>query len=522
MMNLFAAPGMYAPAVLPDDAMALQGLSVYRFASAGFATRASDTPSHTLYPPRLIGDVEIQQSAIDAVGVGGRVSLTISDIDVFNVDGGLADPARYGTSDGRTVAVRTVTVSNARASDFGTPLADAVLAWAGIVRQISDSDGQRVRVSMVDIAERLATPLQTARYLGTGGTEGPVALKDKPKPVTIGQVYNVAAVPLGNIDLGDGALPTYQTHWRAVTAHDQVRIRGVAQTAVGGAPSVGQYRDWPSQGVFQIGSTPDGAVTADVRGDTTPVYVNSLGGIIRRLVQSLGPLLTDAEIDSDAFAFADTDIPGVMGWYQDAAETTAAAAVEEILAGCGAILAGGRGGRLRLFDPLAQDAAQFTIPAAIVTSLTPQPLPAGLRPLPRAVAVLWRRNWAPSADLAGSVAATERAQLASAASGPARAESVAITARVAVQREIRLPGLYWAEADALARAQKWRSWLEAGPRVFQLTTDRYLRQIECGDVGTLTYPAYGLDAGQRVTVLGWREALGGLRLTLTLMTMPEA
>ncbi len=310
-------------------------------------------------------------------------------------------------------------------------------------------------------------------------------------------------------------------HWRAVVAHDAVRIRGVTQTAVGTVPSVGQFRDWPAQGAFQIGSTPDGAVTADLRGDTTPVYVSSIGGIVRRLVQSLGPLFADTDISSDAFAFADTDVPGEIGWSRGATDTTAASAVEEILAGSGAILAGGRGGLLRLFDPLAIDAAQFVLQAPFLISLEPGQLPAGLRPLPRAVAVEWRRNWTPSTDLAGSVADTERAQLQGAFSGPARAARVAITARVAQQREMRLPGLYWAEADALARAVKWRAWLEAGPRVFQATTDRYLSQIECGDIGTLIYPAYGLDTGARVVIVGWREALAARRLTLTLITLPE-
>lgn len=82
-----------------------------------------------------------------------------------------------------------------------------------------------------------------------------------------------------------------------------------------------------------------------------------------------------------------------------------------------------------------------------------------------------------------------------------------------------LPGLYWVESDALARAEKGRDWLEAGPRLFNVTTDRYLGQIECGDIGWLTYPAHGLDRGQRVGVIGWRERLAGRRLTLTLATM---
>lgn len=158
---------------------------------------------------------------------------------------------------------------------------------------------------------------------------------------------------------------------------------------------------------------------------------------------------------------------------------------------------------------------------AWIAALQPLPLPATLRPPPRAVAVAWRRNWFPLSDLAGSVAGADRAQLAGQASGPARAESALVTARVAQQRELRLPGLYWAEADALARAQRWRRWIEAGPRLYELATDRYLGAIECGDIGRVTYPAYGLEAGALCVVIGWREALAGRRIALTVATLPE-
>jgi hypothetical protein len=196
--------------------------------------------------------------------------------------------------------------------------------------------------------------------------------------------------------------------------------------------------------------------------------------------------------------------------------------VDALIAGSGAVLGGGRGGTLRLFDPLAEGDAQFELLAPHIIDLAPAPLPAGLRPLPRSVAVAWRRNWTPLSDIAGVVGDADRAQLQAAASGPARAISTIITSHVAQQREMAFAGLYWAESDALARAAKWRDWLQAGPRIYAVTTDRYLGQIDCGDIGTVAYPAYGLDAGVRCTVLGWSEQLGGRRLTLTVATLPEA
>ena len=144
-----------------------------------------------------------------------------------------------------------------------------------------------------------------------------------------------------------------------------------------------------------------------------------------------------------------------------------------------------------------------------------------MRPFPRAVAIEWQPNWKPVPDLAGSVDGAERQRLAGTASGPARAESALVTSRVAQQREMRFPGLYATEAGVLARAQKWCHWVEAGPRLFEITTDRYLNQIECGDIGRITYPAYGLDASVRGVVVAWREALAGRRLTVTIATLPE-
>lgn len=518
----FDAPGTWPPAVLPTALVAPQNITTRRFASAGFLSTTTDDPPSTAWVPRLLGDVEIGQSAADALGIGGRVALGIADIALWDADGGLADSIRYGSADGRRVVIRTVPASRPRESALGGSLAAATVAFQGIVRAVNHGPNKAAILTVTDIAERLATPLQTSRYLGTGGLEGPTALAGRPKPVALGRLYNVAPIYLGTIDLGYGSLPTYQTNWRAITAHDAVRIRGVAQTAVVIAPTVGQFIDIPASGVFQLGSSPDGPVTADVRGDSVPIYVATVSTVIKRLVQSLGPAFTDAEISTDAFAFADTDMPGDIGWYRGAEEITASDAVAAILASCGAVLAGGRGGLVRLFDPLASDVPQITLPSAWVLDCQPLPLPVTLRPLPNAVTVGWKPNWAPATDLAGSVSATERQQLASAFSGPARSTSSTIAGRVAQQRDLAFAGLYWAEADALARAAKWKTWLEHGPRLFQVTTDRYLGSAECGDLGRLTYPAYGLDAGVRFVVVGWREQLGARRLTLTLATLPEA
>jgi hypothetical protein len=515
-MEAFAPAAALAPATLPAALASTSNIRTLRIASAGYASAPGDTPASTAWTPRLLGDIEIGQTAVDALGLGGRAALAAAAIEVWDGDGFAADLARYGTATGRAVALRLAEVRAPRASDLGTPLAQARLVFAGTVAAVDRTERQRARIALADATDRLNTPLQPILYQGTGGLEGGADLKGKPKPVALGRIFNAAPVFLGNLDLGAGALPTWQSSWRAVQAHDAVRIRGVAQTLVAGTPTVGQARDWPAQGCFQIGASPDGDVTCDVRGDAGEGYVETTAGVLRRLVQTLGPDFGAAEFDADAWTLADADLPGLIGFYQAATPTTALAAAATVLAGCGAILAGDRTGRLRLSDPLARDPIpQFDIPAAWIVECRPLALPAAFQPPPRVVEVGWGRNWSPLSNMAGSVPAADRQRL-EAAQSVARAESALVTSRVAQQRSLALPGLYATEAAAAARAGRWRDWIERGPRLVAVTTDRYLGQIEIGQIGRIAYPAYGLDAGISGVVVGWREALAGRRVEIIL------
>lgn len=202
--------------------------------------------------------------------------------------------------------------------------------------------------------------------------------------------------------------------------------------------------------------------------------MNIIAGIVYRLLSGLGPQLGAADLDAGAFAFAELDLPGVVGFFQGPEATTAAAAVEAVLAGAGAILVGGRDRRLRLVDPLGSGpVVQFSIPAAWLLSCEPLALPLSLRPAPRAVEVGYRRNWRPLIGVAGSVAEAVRERLQQ-SGGTARAESTTVTGRVSLQRTTTLPGIYATAADALARATIWCDWIERGRRVIRSETDRYL------------------------------------------------
>ena len=99
----FDAHGMLAPAFLPDAFVAPERIATLRLASAGFVSAPGDTPALAFYEPRILEDIEIGQSAADALAVGGRVALTVSEIAVADGDNFSADLARYGVADGRAV-----------------------------------------------------------------------------------------------------------------------------------------------------------------------------------------------------------------------------------------------------------------------------------------------------------------------------------------------------------------------------------------------------------------------------------
>ena len=96
------------------------------------------------------------------------------------------------------------------------------------------------------------------------------------------------------------------------------------------------------------------------------------------------------------------------------------------------------------------------------------------------------------------------------------ASSALITARVAQQRVLRLPGLYADAGGAQGRAQTLITAMEHGLRAWTVTTDRYLHQINLGDTGRVTYPIAGLATGFVGVVVALREDIDRRRVSVTL------
>lgn len=511
--------GLAPPAALAPAALGWAGAGEppppmpVRYATAEYVGGRGGLPP--VYEGRVLGGVEIGQSVSDAVAVGGRAALTVADLDLDNADGALDAIARFGLAVGRPVVLRAVPVRDRAASDFGTPLSGAETLFRGEIASVA-ALGAGARVSVADRAERLNVRLQAVRYLGEGGLEGRTELANRPKPISLGERFNVQPVYLGLVEFGDGALPTYQTHWREIAGHTAVRERGTPAARVERKPLVGEWRDWPALGCFQIGFTPDGDVTCDVRGDApSQAYADTVGGVLRRLLMSPGPALKEADMDAAAWDAFENALPGAAGWGIGAEDATALEAAEQVLSACGAWLAGNRAGLVApalLGSPAA--VPHFDLEDADLLAHAFEPVPAQLSPTPAAVEVGYRRNWSPSTNLREAVAGAERDALSS-PQQVARSFSSVIASRGTPPRTLSLPSLFRDQADARRRADEVLAWLERGLRVRVFTTDRYRNRIALGMTGEYRGGRYGPRWSG--VVVGWRERSPACRVEIRMI-----
>lgn len=365
-----------------------------------------------------------------------------------------------------------------------------------------------VTIQLRDFLQNLDAPLQSSLYAGTGGLEGGADLAGKPKPLAFGRCFNVTPVFLGNLDLGIGALSTWQLHDGMVQAISAVRERGAEMAAVTGTPAIGEYRAYAAQGIFQLGFTPAGPITADVAGDASPTYVGDTAGIIRRILTGrLGYAATD--LDATSFGQTTYDVPGEVQLYIGPEPVTALTAIDALIAGISGFFGGNRQGKFRL----GQLKAPLTTPALIlrpadIIDIQPIDLPATISPPNKRRRVAYGVNWSPSNDLAGAVAEADRKLLAQPFSVASAYSSAIATQYVTATEPPIVPGLFVAKADAQTEVDRLLALYGVYRRAFRVLTRAYLGQVEMGHTALVYHPDYQLAAGFYGVVTRWRETWG--------------
>lgn len=504
-----------------DDTTAPAAVRTLRYASGlGKVTLPSETPAHAFFEPRVLQPVNFTRTAFSDARVMGGSRVGYGELVLNNADQALAALLDYGI-DGRTVIVRVGAQEAAYPSGYTTFLTGT-----------AEQPEVTVREAVIRLRDKLAVlalPIQSTKYAGTNvlpaGKEGTANdIKGLPKPLAYGRCFHVPAVLVNTSRL------ILQVHDGAIDAITAVYDRGVALTAgvdraslaamEATAPAAGAYDTCLAEGLIRLGSTPAGRVTVDLRGDKTGgVYVNKVGGIVRRILETRAGVAS-GDIDSTAFSALDTDAPQEVGiWVSE--ERNRQDVIDELLRSVGAWLAPNRLGAWqvgRLVAPSGSPVLEFTnAEITEIERIATQDEGRGL-PVFR-VNLRYKRYYAGfgDADIAGSVSQATRAELLRQTRSLTETDAAVQTKYLLapeLERETLIVDATAAATEAarlLTLHKVRRDYVRATVRL-----DASSATIDLGSVVRLKTPKLGYSAGRLFVVIGLTSDGRARSLTLEL------
>ena len=387
---------------------------------------------------------------------------------------------------------------------------DAVLL-ARLTARSWNIDIDKITIDVVDYSYKLEVPMQPNVYGGSGGADGTADMAGKRKPLAFGSPLNVSAVPLVP------NLLIYQVHDGAMRAIDAVFDRAVALTpgadvasyAALAAASVapGTFATCLAAGLFKLGSTPNGTVTANIRGDIADGYITRTADIVRWALVHRAGLVDPDDLAIETFQTVNTSQPAPIDYFIGPDDSlTVAAFIQNIMGGIG-----GWGGyrldgtfEVRIFRAPAGSPADRFDKGDMLADLKREPLPAAYLPPRWRWRVPYARNWTVQTDLAGGVGADHRAfvaepyRLAEASSATIQLDHPFAQDRDPVQAYFSSP------PDALAEAQRLIALFKTTRAVYRTTLPRRALQRDMGDVIQQTYDRFDLTHGRLMTVVETR------------------
>lgn len=293
-----------------DRTSPTQGVISLYFSTNGFTSEPSDTPPNTHYEGRVRSALSFSAELVDESRVRGAAIPSFGSIVLASAGD---DPIDYLDElywNGRECEVKLggqlsdgTTLALSEYGEIGTFIAEGV-----------DLSLEEFVVRIRDPRYLLEKPVLLNTYSGAGGYEGGNDLKDKPKPLVFGRVFNIEPVFLGVI----GGLYSFQVNDGEVQDIDAVYSNGNALTRVDSSPGAGEYAVDRSTGTFQLGgSTLSTVITCDVYGlmdnRTSPsIWLSKPGEIVEYLVSSIAGI---ENIDSASITQLDSDVGYTLGLY---------------------------------------------------------------------------------------------------------------------------------------------------------------------------------------------------------------
>lgn len=385
-----------------------------------FITRPTDDLTSQPFEGRLSKTLVVERTIVSGDRFG-RLVTTWGEVEFDNSDGYYdAFPDNYG-ADGQLIVHKL--------KEKGKAYDNALTVTRNLSEGfVLDQDPSVLRLTLRDRSYLLNVPAQPNTYGGSGDMEGGTDLLGKRKIRSFGYVTNVSAVSLIAAEL------VYQVNDGPIHAIDNVYDKGAALTPTSPADyatnallraatiGAGEYATCLAEGIFRLGSAPDGLVTATGFGDNTLATTGSgtiLPAAVPYIVENIllsATTLVLADLDIDAFDDVYEVQPASIGYVLMPDSTkTVFDVVGEIMDSIG----GWGGFRLDdifalgvLTDP-SEDDVDASYDEIDILEIERVPLPSGYYPPPYRIRMNYDQNFTrQDTDLAGGVSAERRAYLA--------------------------------------------------------------------------------------------------------------
>lgn len=439
-----------------------------------------------------------------------RVQRQVGFIEIANTDGALDSIMSAYAIDGQEVKVRYGPL-NGEYKDFST-----IAQMLGVK---IEGGGDSIRIVVRDQSLPLSRVMQTVIYGGTGGADGTTELEGKGLPQAYGECFNVTPV------LVEPSTLTYQFHDGIAQAVDEVRDKGVAlslDVSVGDVATyaalvaatigAGKYATCLAEGLFRLGDSPAGAITADVKGDSSSsLYVDKLGDVAQRIMTRKGNIGA-GRINTTSW---DTLPSYKVGLYMPSgSQMTGEQALDQLVGSIGGSWGATRAGLVRaqqIVDPTAQPVQRSFDQSDILD--VRRIGPAQVRWLQ---SVGYRKNWTiqGAQDLAGEVT-DDREQLLGEPFSVKEVSDIEVKSRhVEAFTAPPIDSLLVDAADADAAATNLLAIHSADREYFEIDLKRIGYLSDTLETTQITYPRFGMEGGRTFAVVGISEDAGRDQVTL--------
>lgn len=475
-------------------------------ASTEFISRASDTPPNQPFLGTLEKPISLERSIVTSAGFG-EISVAYGELELVNSEGDYDDLIGAYAVDGQRIRLKIGMVENGIVTynNFQTIADVTATGWA--------INEDRLIISLRDRSHLLEVPVSPNLYAGTGELEGGEDLAGKRKPMTVGHVHNISPPLIIPGDL------VYQVHDGSVEAIDAVRDAGgelinlgdyATSTLMRAAGITSGFVTCLAQGLFMLGASPFGKITADVRGANAGGYVERTADIIKLLILN-GTDLTAADFDQESFDLLNTSHPAPIGYHVavDSAETVAET-ISRLLAAIGGWVAFDTIGLLqaRVVAPPSTLAVQRYDEYDLLT-LTRDRLPSGIDPIIKRARVAYDVNWTvqEGTELIGDVIDNDP-EFVSYLASPFRIASPTVddSARIAGYHPLAIDpepfeAFFVNEVDAQIESDTRMELYGVERSLYRFAVKEHLFEQEIGDTIYLQTPRLGLSAGKNLLVV---------------------